>query len=270
MGGTTGSGPAYVAGNSALFGLACGNLRSSVTDVWNGRTPKRSQRPPYGATGCGTRGVHGRRYSPTATGCGTPSGKDLVINVAPAIGRHAGRAVLSRGRGVDAASPTRSVSPGRVSPIAGSVDHEDPGFAGDRARPDPLPWPCEQPASARWGGAQASRRPAQGADRQPHGTRCLEGHHASGPQRVHLLGRGCQAGNDPRTPHSPDPGGAGGRPASALLLARVQAPRAHRRIAVGCVPPTAGSRARSEHCHISGRVHPRARGRRARRGWPGR
>ncbi len=99
----------------------------------------------------------------------------------------------------------------------------------------PLPWSCEQPASARWGGAQASRRPAQGADRQPHGTRCLEGHHASGPQRVHLLGRGCQAGDDPRTPHSPDPGGAGGRPASALLLARLQAPRAHRQIAVGAV-----------------------------------
>ena len=26
--------------------------------------------------------------------------------------------------------------------------------------------PCEQPASARWGGAQAPHRPAQGADRQ--------------------------------------------------------------------------------------------------------
>src|SRR5207245_721178 len=40
-----------------------------------------------------------------------------------------------------------------------------------------------------------------------------------------------QAGDDPRTPHSPDPGGAGGRPASALLLARVQAPRAHPHLA---------------------------------------
>ena len=91
-------------------------------------------------------------------------------------------------------------------------------------RRDSLRWPCEQPWSARWCGTQASRRPAQGADRQPHGTRCLEGHHASGPQRVHLLGRGCQAGDDPRSPHSPDPGGAGGRPASALLLAGVQTP----------------------------------------------
>jgi hypothetical protein len=51
------------------------------------------------------------------------------------------------------------------------------------------------------------------------------------------------AGDDPRTPHPPDPGGAGGRPASALLMARVQAPRAHRRIAVGWVPPI-GWRAR--------------------------
>ena len=83
--------------------------------------------------------------------------------------------------------------------------------------------------------AQASRRPARGADRQPDGTRCLERHHASGPKRVHLLGRGCQAGDDPTTPHSPDPGGTGGRPASALLLARVQAPRAHRQIGSGVV-----------------------------------
>ena len=36
-------------------------------------------------------------------------------------------------------------------------------------RPDPLPWPHEQPASARWCGAQASRRPPRGADRQSHG-----------------------------------------------------------------------------------------------------
>ena len=90
----------------------------------------------------------------------------------------------------------------------------------------------EQPAGARWGGAQASRRPAQGADRQPHGARCLEGHHPSGPERVHLLGRGCQTAADPRTSDPPDPGGAGGRPTSALLLARVHAPRAHRQIAV--------------------------------------
>jgi len=94
-----------------------------------------------------------------------------------------------------------------------------------------LPWPCEQPASARWGGAQAASRPAQGADGQRRGARCLEGHHALGPQRVHLLGRGCQAGDDPRAPHSPDPGGAGGRPAPALLLAGVQAPRACRQVA---------------------------------------
>ena len=39
----------------------------------------------------------------------------------------------------------------------------------------------------------------------------------------------------PTTPDPPDPGGARGRPASALLLAGVQAPRAHRRMtALGC------------------------------------
>jgi hypothetical protein len=95
---------------------------------------------------------------------------------------------------------------------------------------DPLPWLREQPATARWGGAQASRRPAQGADRQPHGTRCLEEHHPSGPQRIHLLGRRCQAGEDAGTSDSPDPGGARGWHASTLLLARVRAPRAHREV----------------------------------------
>ena len=52
-----------------------------------------------------------------------------------------------------------------------------------------------------------------------------------GPQRVHLLGRGCQAGGHTDTPHSPDPRGAGGRPASTLLLAGMQTPRAHRHVA---------------------------------------
>ena len=128
---------------------------------------------------------------------------------------------------------------------------KDPGFAGARARLTHYRGPGEQPESARWGGAQASRRPAQGADRQPIGTRCLDGHHASGPQRVHLLGRRCQAGDDPGTAHSPDRGGARGRPASALLLARVHAPRAHRQIAgcpqLGQRPPCAGS-GRSQSC----------------------
>jgi len=95
----------------------------------------------------------------------------------------------------------------------------------------PLPLPDEQSTSGRWRGPQASTRPARGADRQPHGSRCVERHHASGPQRVHLLGRGCQAGDDPSTAHSPDPGGAGGGSAATMLLARVQAPRAHRQIA---------------------------------------
>ena len=39
--------------------------------------------------------------------------------------------------------------------------------------------------------------------------------------------------DDATTPHPPDPGGARGRPASALLLAGVQAPRAHRELAAG-------------------------------------
>jgi hypothetical protein len=58
-----------------------------------------------------------------------------------------------------------------------------------------------------------------------HSTRCLEGHHTLGAQRVHLLGRGCQAAENPRTPHSPDSGRARGRPAPPLLLAGVHAPR---------------------------------------------
>src|SRR5215213_11421148 len=95
----------------------------------------------------------------------------------------------------------------------------------------PLRLSCEQPASAEWGGARATPIPARGADRQHRGTRCLEGHHALGAQRVHLLGRGCQAAGDPRTPHSPDTGGAGGWPAPALLLAGVQAPRPRRELA---------------------------------------
>src|SRR4051812_32532243 len=95
-----------------------------------------------------------------------------------------------------------------------------------------LPLRYEQPASARWGRAQAPHRSAQGADRQQLGTRCVEGHHAAGAQRVHLLGRGRQAGQDPGTSHSPDPGGARGRHAQALLLARVQAPRAPRSVAI--------------------------------------
>jgi len=93
-----------------------------------------------------------------------------------------------------------------------------------------LLWHREQSASPWWRRPQASGRPAKGVDRQPHGTRCLDGHHASGPQRIHLLGRGRKAGDDPRTPNPPDPGGVGGRPAPTLLLAWVRAPRAHRQV----------------------------------------
>jgi hypothetical protein len=51
-----------------------------------------------------------------------------------------------------------------------------------------------------------------------------------GAKRVHLLGRGCQARDDPKTPHSPNPGGVRRRPAQALLLAGVQTSRAHRQV----------------------------------------
>ncbi len=141
-------------------------------------------------------------------------------------------------------------------PVSGIRQSGPPGSHSERTRGAAiigeqvagvqLPWPCERPATARWGGTQASWRPAQGADRQPHGTRCLEGHHAPRPQRVHLLGRRCQAGHDPRTPHPPDPGRAGGRPASALLLARMHAPRAHRHIAVGAHSPGHAGEDRTE------------------------
>lgn len=134
------------------------------------------------------------------------------------------------------------VSIGAAPPVGGEVErrttagHTHQPFAlapGRVSRPTTcgLPSPCERPATARWGRAHASRRPTRGADRQRDGVRCVEGHHTSCPQRVHLLGRRRQAGDHTRTPHPPDRGGAGGRPAPALLLARVQAPGADRPIA---------------------------------------
>jgi hypothetical protein len=41
-------------------------------------------------------------------------------------------------------------------------------------------------------------------------------------------GRGCQTRDDSKAAASTGPGGAGGRPAPVVLMARVQAPRAHR------------------------------------------
>ncbi len=93
-----------------------------------------------------------------------------------------------------------------------------------------LPWPREHQAITGWGGAQAARRPTYGADRQLHGTRRVEGHHTLGAQRVHLLGRGCEATGDPSATNSPHPRGTGRRPAPTLLLAWMQAPRAHRQV----------------------------------------
>ena len=139
-----------------------------------------------------------------------------------------------------ASRPPSRVDRSRTSSRS-SMPRPSPHGLGRRHRPffaRPLPWPDERSTSSRWRGPQASGRPARGADRQPHGARCVEGHHASGPQRVHLLGGGRQTGSDPSTAHPPDPGGARGRSAATVLLARVQAPRAHRQIAAGASPRT--------------------------------
>jgi len=79
----------------------------------------------------------------------------------------------------------------------------------------------------------------------------MERHHAVGPERVHLLGRGCQAGDHPSAPDSANAGGIGGRPAPALLLARLQAPRPHRQLARPAAVP-GGVLGCSDH---SGRQH---------------
>ena len=122
------------------------------------------------------------------------------------------------------------------------LQHRAPGRATatvptqlQRPAPAPLLWPNGWHASTRWRRTRASRRPSDGPDGQSDGTRRVEGHHATRPQRVHLLGRGREASANPRTPHSPDPRGAGRRPAPALLLAGVQSPRTHRQIA-GALP----------------------------------
>ena len=98
----------------------------------------------------------------------------------------------------------------------------------------PRPVPCrrEQRTSSWWGGAQTPKRLTSRSGGQPDSSRCMEGHNATGPQRVHLLGRGGQAGSHAGTPHTPDPGGARGGPTSAMLLARVRTPRTKRQIEV--------------------------------------
>jgi hypothetical protein len=85
----------------------------------------------------------------------------------------------------------------------------------------------ERQARAWWRGPRSAQRPARRAQRKLHGTRCLERHHPLGAQRVHLLGRGREARDNAKAPHSQDPRGVGGRPAPAMLLAWVQAPKAH-------------------------------------------
>ena len=65
---------------------------------------------------------------------------------------------------------------------------------GERTRPDPRLSPNERFTSARRSRAQAARRPAPSVDRPPPGTRCVDRYHATGPQRIHPLGGGRQAG----------------------------------------------------------------------------
>jgi hypothetical protein len=66
----------------------------------------------------------------------------------------------------------------------------------------------------------------------------VAGHHATRAQRVHLLGRGREAGRDPRAPHPTDQRGARGRHAAALLLARLRAPGAQRQVGTRRAPAT--------------------------------
>ncbi len=103
-----------------------------------------------------------------------------------------------------------------------------------------------------------------GAGLQSDSPRRVEGHHASRPQRVHLLGRECQARGDPRTPYTSDPGGAGGRSASTLLLAGVHAPRAHR--PMRAVVTSHGGAGDVTRCCAAGARDPL---RSPRRAWPG-
>jgi hypothetical protein len=86
--------------------------------------------------------------------------------------------------------------------------------------------PHEQPESAWWRGPQPSARPVPFVDCQCHSTRIVEGHHASGAKRVHLLGWRRQTAGDQATPDSSSPRTVGGKSASALLLAGLRAPRA--------------------------------------------
>ena len=88
--------------------------------------------------------------------------------------------------------------------------------------------PSDELAGARWRCTQTSSRSARGIDRQFNGLRSMERHHASGSQRVHMLGRRCQTTTDPTTPHSPNARGARSRSTATVLLAWVQTPRAHR------------------------------------------
>jgi hypothetical protein len=105
---------------------------------------------------------------------------------------------------------------------------------GPASGPGSVTFLYEQGVTSRWCGAQTSVGPARRVGGQRNGTGGLERHHASGSQRVHLLGRGCEAGHDSRTAHPPNHGRVGRRPATPLLLARLFASR--RRPQIGRLP----------------------------------
>jgi len=120
---------------------------------------------------------------------------------------------------------------GTICAMTGFDTSSLPQFGLPRTLPGCLPGdPCEQPASAGGVVHKLPRRPAQGADRQFDGTRCLERHHASGPQRVHLLGSTMPSRRRPGNAAFAGPRRSWRKAASALLLAGMQAPRAHRQI----------------------------------------
>jgi hypothetical protein len=97
-------------------------------------------------------------------------------------------------------------------------------------------------ASARWGGARASRRPAPGAHGQFCGADRLERHHALARNEPTSLVRRRRPGDGARAQHSPFPGGVPRRSASALVPVRAYPPGADRQEQLGvCRVKSGGS-----------------------------
>ena len=93
---------------------------------------------------------------------------------------------------------------------------------------DPLLFFHEQSSCASGGRPRSSCRSSSGADREHPGACGMAGYHPARSQRVHLLGRGCQAAGNQGPSNPPDQGRARGGHAAALLLARLHPSRAHR------------------------------------------